>query len=70
LRQVKPLGGEAYLMVDGLRFDLLQFHFHSSSEHTLNGKSYPLEVHFVHANTQTPGVTKLAVWGILFPSTK
>jgi len=68
--QVKPLGGEAYLMVDGLRFDLLQFHFHSSSEHTLNGKSYPLEVHFVHANTQTPGVTKLAVWGILFPSTK
>lgn len=31
-------------------FTLKQFHFHSPSEHTLNGKSYPLEVHFVHAD--------------------
>ncbi len=29
-------------------YTLAQFHFHSPSEHTVDGKSYPLEVHFVH----------------------
>ncbi len=29
-------------------YELLQFHFHAPSEHTLNGKSYPMEVHLVH----------------------
>ena len=33
-------------------YELLQFHFHNTSEHTLNGKSFPLEVHFVHKNAQ------------------
>lgn len=36
---------------DGRTFELKQFHFHSSSEHTLNGKSFPLEMHLVHADT-------------------
>ncbi|WP_339930188.1 carbonic anhydrase family protein [uncultured Brevundimonas sp.] len=31
-------------------YDLVQFHFHAPSEHTLNGKSYPLEIHFVNRN--------------------
>lgn len=25
-----------------------QFHFHAPSEHTINGKHYPVEIHFVH----------------------
>ena len=29
-------------------FQPLQFHFHSPSEHTVDGKHYDLEVHFVH----------------------
>jgi carbonic anhydrase len=29
-------------------FRLVQFHMHSPSENKLNGKSYPLEIHFVH----------------------
>jgi carbonic anhydrase len=29
-------------------YELLQFHFHAPSEHTLNGKSYPMEVHLAH----------------------
>lgn len=33
-------------------YELVQFHFHNTSEHTLNGKSFPLEVHFVHKNAQ------------------
>jgi carbonic anhydrase len=30
-------------------YDLDQFHFHVPSEHTINGKRYPAEVHVVHA---------------------
>ena len=31
-------------------YRLLQFHFHSPSEHTKNSHHYPMEVHFVHVN--------------------
>ena len=30
------------------QFSLLQFHFHLPSEHTVEGESSPMEVHFVH----------------------
>ena len=52
----------AYLEVDGMRFDLLQFHMHSPSEHTIEGRHYPLELHFVHRSED--GST--AVLGVLF----
>lgn len=42
------------------KFELLQFHFHTPSEHTINGNSYPLEIHFVHT---TPS-GKVAVLGV------
>lgn len=32
----------------GETYPLTQFHFHSPSEHALNEKFYPLEIHFVH----------------------
>jgi carbonic anhydrase len=41
-------------------YDLVQFHFHSPSEHTLNGRAYPAEVHFV--NRKADG--SLAVVGV------
>jgi carbonic anhydrase len=37
-----------FLMVDRKRFDLLQFHLHSTSEHLVDGERTPLEMHFVH----------------------
>lgn len=43
-------------------YQLLQFHFHTASEHTVNGKQYPMEVHFVHKNTDTG----FAVVGIFY----
>jgi len=33
---------------DGKKFYLKQFHLHTMSEHTRNGVSFPIEVHFVH----------------------
>jgi carbonic anhydrase len=54
--------GAGHLMLEGVRYDLLQFHFHHQSEHTLDGRSWPLEVHFVHKAADG----RLAVVGILF----
>ncbi|EJW12999.1 Carbonic anhydrase [Rhodovulum sp. PH10] len=41
-------------------YQLLQFHFHRPSEHTVAGKHFPMEVHFVHKND-----AGLAVVGVL-----
>ncbi|WP_373020580.1 carbonic anhydrase [Thiomicrorhabdus sp.] len=36
------------MTVEGIKFDLLQVHFHTPSENNLQGFSYPMEAHFVH----------------------
>ncbi|HIQ47448.1 MAG TPA: carbonic anhydrase family protein [Sulfurovum sp.] len=38
----------SYFEIDGIRFDLKQFHFHAPSENHIEGKEFPLEGHFVH----------------------
>ena len=38
------------LHTDGIEFKLLQFHFHSPSENHLNNRSFPAEIHYVHAD--------------------
>lgn len=38
--------------VEGHTYELKQFHFHEPSENTLEGKSYPMEAHFVHADKE------------------
>jgi len=38
------------MVVKGSTYDLLQFHFHTPSEHTIAGEAFPMEVHFVHRN--------------------
>lgn len=48
------------LILDGLSFELLQFHFHHPSEHTVAGQTYPMEAHFVHKNE----TGNLAVLGV------
>jgi carbonic anhydrase len=49
------------LKVEGTKFDLLQFHFHTPSEHTVDGKTFPLELHLVHQAADK----SLAVIGVL-----
>jgi len=38
----------SFVMVNGKQYNLLQFHFHTPSEHKVNGKASHMEVHFVH----------------------
>lgn len=38
------------IRIDGIFFELKQFHFHTPSENTINGKYFPMEVHLVHAD--------------------
>lgn len=49
------------ITVDGVTYNLLQFHFHEHSEHTLAGQPGTMEVHFVHRNDEG----KLAVVGAM-----
>ena len=41
----------ATLRVNEKTYHLTQFHFHTTSEHRLNGKVFPLELHLVHEST-------------------
>jgi hypothetical protein len=50
-------------MAKGQRFNLIQFHLHSPSEHQFGGKVYPAELHFVHQN---PVTSQILVFGLLF----
>ncbi len=51
----------SYAVVDGARYELVQFHFHTPSEHTIAGEAYAMELHLVHKNK----AGKLAVVGVL-----
>jgi carbonic anhydrase len=47
--------------INGETYFLKQFHFHAPSEHTLNGQSFPMEMHLVH---KTADDSKAAVVGV------
>lgn len=58
--QVTPEPGSS-LDYAGKVYALKQFHFHTPSEHTINGKNAPMEIHFVHQSDDK----SLAVVGVL-----
>jgi carbonic anhydrase len=49
------------IMLGGKAYELKQFHFHTPSEHTLDGRPLPMEIHFVHQATDGG----IAVIGVL-----
>ncbi len=55
-----PLG--SFITINEHRYELLQFHFHTPSEHQLNGFNYPMEMHMVHKDAEG----NLAVIGVIF----
>jgi carbonic anhydrase len=54
--------GKQMTNIRGQIYSLLQIHFHSPSEHTISGKHYPIEAHFVHKDP----TGQLAVLGVMF----
>lgn len=42
-----PYDKGSMLTINGTRYELQAFHFHHPSEHTVNGKHYPMEGHMV-----------------------
>jgi hypothetical protein len=58
--EVEAKGPDA--IIRGRHFKLLQFHFHAESEHTLDGKHFPLEGHFVFRAADG----RLAVVGVMY----
>jgi carbonic anhydrase len=54
------------IRMNGKEYYLLQFHFHSPSEHKINERQYPMELHFVHEDKQK----KLAVLGVMIKKGK
>ena len=49
------------IILDGIRYELLQFHFHHASEHTVAGRQLRMELHLVHRSERGA----LAVVGVL-----
>ena len=47
--------------INGEKYSLLQFHFHTPSEHNINDKASAMELHLVHRNE----AGKLAVVGVM-----
>ena len=62
--QIKTRGW-AKIKADGIEFKLKTIDFHIPSEHTINGKHYPMEVQFVHESKgkQIAIVSRMAVPG-------
>ncbi|KAI7731119.1 hypothetical protein M8C21_011355, partial [Ambrosia artemisiifolia] len=55
-------GDAGGIEVNGSKYNLVQCHWHTPSEHTIDGKRYDAELHFVHSNDQK----QLAVIGVLY----
>ena len=51
----------SYIELDGIRYDVAQFHYHAPSEHEIDGELFPAELHLVHRSADG----KLAVVGLL-----
>lgn len=58
--QVSIYDGNDIRIGDAL-YRLRQFHFHAPSEHTIGGRHFPMEIHFVHASEDG----RIAVAGVL-----
>ena len=54
-------GAAGSILLGDTRYELVQFHFHAPSEHTVAGRRFPMELHLVHRSADG----RLAVIGIL-----
>lgn len=55
-------GNAGFIEISGTRFELRQCHWHSPSEHTINGRRFAAELHMVHMSSSG----QIAVVGIMY----
>lgn len=58
--QINYEGGDE-LVIANDTYDLVQYHFHSPSEHTVQGRQYPMEMHLVH-KAESGGLAVIGVF--------
>ncbi|KAF6171495.1 hypothetical protein GIB67_018019 [Kingdonia uniflora] len=58
--------GAGTIQINGIKYELSQVHWHSPSEHTIDGKRFDVEVHMVHLSLDPNAANKIAVLGILY----
>jgi carbonic anhydrase len=54
--------GAGILEIGGTNYNLLQFHWHTPSEHELNREGFPMEMHLVHQKVGADDQLVVAVW--------
>jgi carbonic anhydrase len=59
--ELAPVAAGNLIILDGETFALQQFHFHAPSEHLIDGRSFAMELHLVHKDSQG----RLAVVGMM-----
>merc|ERR1719238_387556 len=60
---------KGYAMINGAKYNFYQVHWHTPSENTIDGQSFPLEAHFVHQLDDPAlvgGYHRLAVIGLMY----
>ncbi|EEY68859.1 carbonic anhydrase, putative [Phytophthora infestans T30-4] len=62
------IDGSCQVKANKAQYDLLQFHVHAPSEHTLNGEPLDGEVHFVHSNADGSALLVVGVFMEIDPS--
>ena len=52
----------SFITVEGKRYQFRQFHFHYPSEHTIDEKRYPMEMHLVHKEEGSSNLVVIAIF--------
>ncbi|XP_016471959.1 alpha carbonic anhydrase 7-like [Nicotiana tabacum] len=63
---LKWQGDAGSIWINGTEYPLQQVHWHSPSEHTINGRRYPLEMHMVHQTNGEKVKNKIVVNAVLY----
>ncbi|KAL7133490.1 hypothetical protein ABFS83_12G144200 [Erythranthe nasuta] len=64
--QIEWFGDAGSTFINNTEYPLRQAHWHSPSEHTINGRRYDMELHLVHLNTDPNVKNRITVTGILY----
>ncbi|KAG8376618.1 hypothetical protein BUALT_Bualt09G0082200 [Buddleja alternifolia] len=64
--QIHFYGNAGSIKINGTHYFLRYAHWHSPSEHTVNGRRYDMELHMVHVSTDPNVTNSIAVIGVFY----